>query len=71
MTGRGLARPPGCVVRGCRCPGVAARWPYPALRRFNPFGIGTKAGALLGERRGPGVVAAGLTPRCGALIPSG
>ena len=35
-----LARPPGCGVRGCRCPGVAARWPYPALRRFNRSAIG-------------------------------
>jgi len=56
MTGRGLRAGDDFVCeRGYLCwhalrgalwgerylPGVAARWPYPALRRCNPFGIGT------------------------------
>jgi len=56
MTGRGLrvggylvseygyfhaGTPYGVRGWGRLCPGVAARWPYPALRRFNRSAIGT------------------------------
>jgi len=36
---------------GVRCGGALSRgggrWPYPALRRFNPFGIGTGSGTYI------------------------
>jgi len=37
----------GAAFRERYCPGVAARWPYPALRRCNPFGIGTGGGTYI------------------------